>query len=58
MYNNPGATAAPAGGVVAYTGTGSITFALITAAVVLAIGAILTAIARKRRNDNSINPGA
>jgi hypothetical protein len=50
MYNSPNVVAGPASGTVAYTGTGSVTFALVTAVAVLATGAILTAIARKRKD--------
>ena len=50
MYNNPSSGAAPAGsGGLAYTGTNSITAALVVAVSVLLIGATLALISRRRQ---------
>lgn len=49
MYNSSGVATAPAGGVVAYTGSGSTTMALATAIALLAIGFVLSAVAKYRK---------
>lgn len=50
MYNNPGSVAGPAGGGLAYTGTGSVLLALATAILILTLGGLLTIAAKMRRN--------
>ncbi len=49
MYNNPGSVAGPASGGLAYTGTGSVLLALVTALIILALGGLLTVIAKVRK---------
>jgi len=49
MYNNPSGVAGPASGGLAYTGTGSVLLALVTALMILAIGGLLTVVAKARK---------